>query len=74
MDLLEKIVNSRSRNFIFGKKVTYADLQFFAISEYLLDMFRSCLEGRPGLSKVKESVENLPNIARWLKERPKTNM
>ena len=74
MDLLEKIVNSRSGNFIFGEKVTYADLRFFAISEFLLDMFPSCLEGRPGLSKVKESVENLPNIARWLKERPKTNM
>ena len=73
-DLLEKIVNSTSGNFIFGEKVTYGDLSFVAISEFLMEMFPSCLEGRPGLSKVKESVENLPNIARWLKERPKTNM
>ena len=74
VDILEKIVNSSSGNFIFGEKVTYGDLSFVAISELIMGMFPSYLEGRPGLSKVKESVENLPNIARWLKERPKTNM
>jgi len=74
MNLLEKMGNSKSGDFIFGEKVTYADLRFFTISEFLVKVFPSCLEGRPGLSKVRESVEKLPNIACWLKERPVTDM
>ena len=73
-NLLEKIVNSTSGNFIFGENVTYGDLSFVAISSSLMEIFPSYLEGCPGLSKVKESVDNLPNIAHWLKERPKTNV
>ena len=71
MDRLEKIVSSTPGDFLFGEKLTYMDLSFFNGLD-MLKMFPTIVEGRPSLTKVKESVGSLPNIARWLKERPQT--
>jgi len=72
MDCLEKRVNSSPGDFMFGEKLTYLDLGFYAGLD-LLKLFPTILEGRPGLTRVKEAVGSLPNIARWVKERPQTD-
>ena len=72
LGILEKRCAANSGNWIYGEKVTYADISIFGGLSFLTSAFPNILDSRPGLAKVKESVENLPNIARWLKDRPKT--
>ena len=66
LSFLEKRVTG---GWLYGSKVTYADLAFFNLSSRLPD---EVLAKFPGLKSVKENVEALPNIAKWLKERPET--
>ena len=73
MGVMEKIASSSTGDYIFGEKLTYADLGFLYGISVFENLFPKILEGRPGLTKVKETVESLPNIARWLKERPPTD-
>jgi len=47
----------------------HADLVLYAVSSRLSD---EVLTKYPGLKSIKEKVEALPNIAKWLKERPDT--
>ena len=51
---------------LYGSKVTYIDLAFFG------ERFPSeVLAKFPGLKALVEKVGALPNIAKWVKERPK---
>ena len=55
-------------------QLTYADLQFVHIIEYLA-VFSYCpniLNDYPKLKALRERVEAIPIIAAWIKERPKT--
>ena len=36
--------------------------------------YQNAFDDYPTLAKLKKSVEQLPNIAKWLQERPKTNL
>ena len=63
---LEKRVTG---GWLYGSKVTYADLAFFNFSALLPD---EALAKFPGLKSVKENVKALPNIAKWLNDRPQT--
>ena len=72
MGILEKRCAANNGNWIYGQKVTYADIAIFCTYDLVGSLLPNLLEGRPALTKMKESVESLPNIARWLKERPKT--
>ena len=66
LSFLEKRVTG---GWLYGSKVTYVDLAFFNLSSRLPD---EVLTNFPGLKSVKENVEALPNIAKWIKERPET--
>ena len=70
MGILEKRCAANNGNWIYGQKVTYADISIFGGFDLVVSFLPNLLEGRPALTKMKESVESLPNIARWLKERP----
>jgi glutathione S-transferase len=63
---LEKRVTG---GWLYGSKVTYADLAFFDFSGRLPD---EALAKFPGLQSVRQNVKALPNIAKWLNERPQT--
>ena len=67
LSLLEKRVTAQG--WLYGAKVTYVDLAFFNFSEGLP---AEVLAKYPGLKSVKDKVQALPNIAKWLKERPVT--
>ena len=65
--------NNSADGWIYGAKVTYADFGVYLEGAYLLKvMSQNVLDNYPALKKLRESVEKLPNIAKWLKERPVT--
>ena len=69
---LEKFSSQKEGDFLYGKKVTYLDFLFFCMSDYMLKENSNVLEKFPLLAKARESVEALPNVAKWLEKRPKT--
>ena len=66
--LLEKHVTADG--WLFGSKVTYVDLAFFNSKQFIPS---EVLDKYPKLKSVTEKVEALPNIAKWLEDRPKTS-
>ena len=53
-------------------QLTYADFAMYLLFEYAVANLPGSTENHPTLTKLKASVEKLPNIARWLRERPAT--
>ena len=64
--------NNSANGWIWGAKVTYAELSAYHILSYAKMVSPNVLDKYPALAKMYNSVENLPNIAKWLEERPKT--
>ena len=71
---LEKLAaaNNSAKGWFHGPNVSYADLYFSNVIGYLLGDAPDLLEKFPALKKLNESVTTLPNIAKWIKERPDT--
>ena len=75
LGILEKLAgaNNSAGGWLCGPKVTYADLTFFVVSGYISKAAPDVFDKYPALKKLITSIENLPNIAKWLKERPVTD-
>ncbi len=73
--ILEKMIqkNGSEGDWSFGEKPTYADFNIYCYVECTMVLFPSVLDSYPGIAKLKDAVEALPNIANWIKERPKTH-
>ena len=52
--------------------MTYADFAVYVLLEPAVSDTPTLLDRFPTLAKLKTSVEQLPNIAKWLKERPES--
>ena len=74
LGVLEKraAANNSADGWIYGSKVTYADFGVYLMSGYVQVVVPNVLDNYPALKKLYDSVEKLPNIAKWLKERPVT--
>ena len=73
LGLLNKRIteNGSAEGWIFGNKVTYVDLRVALMSDILIrESGANVLDAYPAIAKLKETVEALPNIAKWIKERP----
>ena len=75
LEILEKlaVANNSAGGWLYGPKVTYADLMFFVASGYISMLAPNLFDKYPALKKLITSIENLPNIAKWLKEHPVTD-
>ena len=75
LSFLEKCIttNAAPEGWLFGKKVTYVDLRLVLSVEFVQMSVDKILDSYPGILKLKESVLALPNIDRWIKERPQTD-
>ena len=75
LGILEKLAaaNNSAGGWMFGPKVTYADITLYVVSDIISRPVPNAFDKYPALTKLIASVENLPNIAKWLKERPKTD-
>ncbi len=56
----------------YGSKVTYADFALYNVMGFVKMGDAAALDSFPGIKKNMEAVEALPNIAKWLKERPES--
>ena len=72
LDVLEKQVSADG--WIFGSRPTWMDLYFYNALSFIGSVYPNLLEGYPRLSSVRSNVEKLPNIAKWIKERPETSI
>ena len=64
--------NKAPEGWIYGSKVTYADFLIFQLIGITAHIPNFSLDNYPTLAKLRSSVETLPNIAEWLKQRPQT--
>ena len=74
LEILEKLAaaNNSAGGWLYGPRVTYADFSFLIVSGYVSKAAPNVFDKYPALKKLITSIENLPNIAKWLKERPVT--
>ncbi len=78
LGILEKRAQSSGapEGWLWGE-LTWTDFNFYQILEFLQleflqPMDPDVLKSYPTLTTLKASVESLPNISKWLKERPQT--
>ena len=71
LDKLESRVNDK--NFIFADSVTWVDIALANGLGLLTSIYPTLLDKSPKLTALKTTVETLPNIAKWMKERPKSD-
>jgi len=69
---LEKVMKARGGQFFAGNCFSWAELHFLQLSESLETMSPKCLDATPKLANLVERTKNLPNIKKWLEERPVT--
>jgi len=67
---MERRIQENPAGWLFGTKVTYIDLNLYIIVDFMKLFKESALDGYPGVEKLVNSVGALPNIAKWLKNRP----
>ena len=75
LGILDKQIKSNSspEGWIYGTKLTYIDLRVALITDIVVTIgAANALDAYPDLAKLKATVEALPNIAKWIEERPKT--
>lgn len=75
LGIIEKRIadNGSPDGWIYGSKVTYVDLCVVLTTDFISLMDADMLESYERVSKLKTTVESLPAIAKWIKERPKTH-
>ncbi|EDV23407.1 Glutathione S-transferase [Trichoplax sp. H2] len=59
-------------DYLVGNTITLADLEFFCISEYLLEQNQSLFENCPRLKSLFDRIANNKKIADWLSKRSKS--
>jgi glutathione S-transferase len=66
---------TKGNGYLSFERVTWPDLQLYQTLEHLGIFYPVVLEDYPALFKLnKERIENEPNISKWIKERPHTEL
>ena len=68
----ETLSSANESGYLWGNKLTWADLAYFNLISTLTQSEPAILDNYPSLNKLKETIETLPKIAKWLRERPET--
>ena len=60
--------------YLFKDKLTWADFYFYELYEWVSPaILPNPFDNYPSLKKLTTTIEALPNIAKWIKERPKSD-
>jgi glutathione S-transferase len=65
---------SRNRGFLAGSGFTYADLHLGSILDLMNEQKSMVLKAYPNIAALDRRVLQIPQIADWIKKRPKTDM
>ncbi len=74
MKFFEARLSKNSSGYFVGSGLTWTDLYFTTILDYIGDKKATLLESFPAIKAHDEKIRNLPNIAKWIETRPKTAM
>ncbi|XP_011702073.1 PREDICTED: glutathione S-transferase-like [Wasmannia auropunctata] len=65
----------KNGGYFIGGSLTWADLVFVALLDYLNMMMKEdIVEKYPNLKQLQKKVEEVPAIKKWIQKRPSTNM
>ena len=71
LPFIEKWSASNENGWLHNGRLTWADLAFYlSVISMHGWMLPEVLQPYPGLQRLYASVESLPNITKWIKERP----
>ncbi len=65
-------ISGAPEGWLWGK-LTWPDFNFYITIGFVEEMVPEALKNFPTLTQLKVSVESLPNIAKWLNERPQSD-
>jgi len=71
---MTKLLMENGDDFIVGKGLTWADLAIADLIGLISEYDQEVLEKAPQLDELTKRVNALPNIQKWIEERPKTFM
>merc|ERR1739847_42927 len=69
---LEKVLEKRGGQFFAGNCLTWAELHFLQLVDLMSTQNPKCLEATPELASLVERTRKVPNIKKWLEDRPST--
>merc|ERR1712066_886482 len=69
---LEKVLEKRGGQFLAGNCLTWAELHFLQLVDLVSAMNPKVLDATPKLANCVERTRKVPNIKKWLEERPAT--
>ncbi len=72
LPIFQKLISNNPSGWMYGSKVTYADLVLYNVMSWVIMVGAEALDAFPAIKKNMKTVEALPNIAKWLKERPES--
>ncbi len=72
LGIFEKLISNNGGTWLYGSKVTYVDLALYSVVGWIKLMAPAIADKYPCVQANVEAVEALPNIAKWLKERPES--
>ena len=73
LPFFEKRASTSASGWLHNNKLSWADFAFYLSAGWILPVLPDVLDPYPGLKRLYASVEALPNIAKWIKDRPKTD-
>ena len=75
LGIFERLImtNDSAEGWVFGLNVTYADFAIYNYFSFIIMGFDGFLDQYPHVTKNRAAVEALPNIAKWLKDRPESS-
>nr|QST14964.1 GSTsigma1e protein [Diaphanosoma celebensis] len=74
VQLIEKQLRKNGTGYLVGSSVTWADLAYYSFFSFLLERCPDMLKDTPHFKRLLSTVENIPQIKKWIETRPKTPM
>ena len=72
LENLEAVIVKRGWQYLAGDEVSWADLRFVDLVDFISTLNTDCLNSHPNLQSLYDKIIMIPNIANWRKTRPET--
>ena len=72
LGFFEKRLKDNKSGFLVGSGLTWADSHLYAVLDWLFERKSEVIQNFPLVKSLADRIEAMPNIAKWLAERPKS--